>query len=87
VPPTDVADGFYDRLESLQGQRHTSYASGAFSFELLGDVVAYSKRLVYEQFPEAGITPIPFGIISCGFVAVGLMAYMINHFARLALAG
>ena len=50
VLPAAAADRFYDKLEALQGQRHTYYASSALSFECVGNSVAYAKRLVANNF-------------------------------------
>ncbi|MBK6948864.1 MAG: hypothetical protein IPH16_13160 [Haliscomenobacter sp.] len=48
--PEAVAGGFYDKLEALQGERHTFYASSALAFECVGNSVAYAKRLVLNHF-------------------------------------
>ncbi len=50
VLPEAVAGGFYDKLEALQGERHTFYASSALAFECVGNSVAYAKRLVLNYF-------------------------------------
>lgn len=51
VTPTQMADGFYDRLEALQGQRRTFLLGGALAFELVERAVAYSQAKVKQFFP------------------------------------
>ena len=51
VTVSDFADGFFDRLEGLQGQRHTYYCGGVMAFELVEPIVAYSQQLVARHFP------------------------------------
>ncbi len=51
---TDFRAGFYDQLESLQGFRHTFYASSLLAFETVGNTVAYSRGLVDRYFPPLG---------------------------------
>ena len=50
VSPQAVAEKYYDRLEALQGQRHTFYASSALAFECMGNSVAYARRLMLKHF-------------------------------------
>ena len=50
VEPTEVANGYYDKLEGLQGQNNCYYASSMLSFECVGNSSAYAKRLVDEKF-------------------------------------
>lgn len=50
VSPDIFATGFFDKLESLQGDNHTFYASSLLSFECVGNSVAYSKRMVEDHF-------------------------------------
>ncbi|WP_435356770.1 FAD-dependent oxidoreductase [Emticicia sp. SJ17W-69] len=45
-----LANGFYDKIEAIQGQNQTFYASSALSFENLGNCVAYTKRLITKNF-------------------------------------
>lgn len=40
----------YNGLESMQGKYLTYYASSALSFECMGNCVAYSKRLIHNNF-------------------------------------
>jgi hypothetical protein len=51
VSPADMAAGFYDQLEGLQGQKNTYFTGGVLAFELTETIVAYSKRLVADNFP------------------------------------
>ncbi len=46
-----VRDGFYDQLESLQGDNSTFYTGGTLAFETVVNVVEYSKALVERFFP------------------------------------
>jgi predicted NAD/FAD-binding protein len=50
VTPADMAAGFYDRLEALQGSRRTYYAGELLSFGTVENVVAYSGALVDRCF-------------------------------------
>src|SRR5690606_37319232 len=52
VPAEAMRDGFYDRLEALQGSQSTFYVGGLLDFELVERIVRYSKKLVSEQFPS-----------------------------------
>ncbi len=45
-----IADGFYDRLEAMQGERGTYYCGGLLAFELVEQVVRYSRHLVDAHF-------------------------------------
>jgi hypothetical protein len=45
-----IADGFYDRLEAMQGERGTYYCGGLLAFELVEQVVRYSRHLVDSHF-------------------------------------
>lgn len=47
----DIRDGFYEKLEAMQGSRRCYYAGGIMDFELVENVVAYSKHLVRTYFP------------------------------------
>ena len=50
VSPEELASGFYDKLEALQGKRHTYYTGASLSFETVENVVRYSKALVEKEF-------------------------------------
>ncbi|MCU0445475.1 MAG: FAD-dependent oxidoreductase [Microscillaceae bacterium] len=50
VSPDEYTQGFYNRLEELQGQKNTYYASSLFSFEVVGHTVAYSKKIIETYF-------------------------------------
>ena len=50
VASTAIAGGFYDQLESQQGNNQTYYASSLLSFECVGNCVAYTKRLINNSF-------------------------------------
>lgn len=45
-------DGFYPRLDRLQGQRGTYYVGGLFNFETLETTAKYSRWLVHRAFGE-----------------------------------
>lgn len=45
-----MQDGFYDRLEAMQGQHKTFYVGGLMNFELVETIVEYSKALVKRYF-------------------------------------
>jgi predicted NAD/FAD-binding protein len=53
VASADMAAGFYDRLEALQGARRTFYAGELLSFGTVENVVAYSQALVDRCFDPA----------------------------------
>ena len=46
------ANGFYDKLETLQGQNNTFYVGGLMNFELVETITNYSKHLVKKHFPK-----------------------------------
>ncbi len=46
VVKRDMDEGFYERLEALQGQRNTYYAGEIFAFSAVETVVAYANQLV-----------------------------------------
>ena len=54
VTTESIRNGFYDRLEALQGQNRTYYAGGLLDFELVERIIRYSKKLVNEEFPSTG---------------------------------
>jgi len=45
-----LRNGFYDKLDRLQGRNNTFYTGGLLNFELVENVMAYSKRLVERFF-------------------------------------
>ena len=45
-----MRDGYYERLEALQGQRDTYYVGAIMNFELVESCIAYSKHLVRRHF-------------------------------------
>lgn len=62
VKLADVKDGYFERLEALQGQRRTYYCGSLLSFELIECVIAYSRDLIARSFAQigdgAGLTPV-----------------------------
>lgn len=50
VGEADLLDGFYERLDALQGANRTWYAGGLFNFEIVEPVVAWSRHLVEQHF-------------------------------------
>jgi hypothetical protein len=56
VTADDMAGGYYDRLESLQGARRTYYLGGVMNFELVESVIQYSRFLVEKFFPRVDAT-------------------------------
>lgn len=50
VSPKDYADGWYDRLEALQGNKNTFYAGEILSFGDMEDTCASSKDIVTRFF-------------------------------------
>lgn len=50
VPSTAMSDGFYRRLESLQGVDRTYYVGGLLAFELVETIAEYSRHLVATHF-------------------------------------
>ncbi|HET9062748.1 MAG TPA: hypothetical protein VFO62_05615, partial [Candidatus Binatia bacterium] len=51
VKPQVMRDGWYARLEKLQGQNNTFYVGGATNFELIESIGMYTKHLVDKHFP------------------------------------
>lgn len=49
VSVEDIADGWYDRIESLQGTNRTYYNGGVMCFELIEPIVEYSQDLVRRR--------------------------------------
>ncbi len=50
VSPSAIADGFYDHLDSLQGQGDIYYLGGALGFETIEHTIAHSYWLVDRRF-------------------------------------
>jgi hypothetical protein len=50
VTVNDLRDGFYNRLEALQGQSNTFYCGSVAAFELVETVVEYSRLIVERHF-------------------------------------
>lgn len=50
VDVCDFRDGFYERLDALQGQLNTYYCGGIAAFELVETVVQYSREVVQSHF-------------------------------------
>ncbi|KAI5057660.1 hypothetical protein GOP47_0027675 [Adiantum capillus-veneris] len=53
VSTADMKAGFYDRLESLQGENNTVYLGGLPAFELTERVAAYSIESMAKHFGSA----------------------------------
>ncbi len=47
---SSLQHGLYHRLEDLQGQNNTYYTGGLLNFELVENVMAYSRHLVNKYF-------------------------------------
>ncbi|MEK6676968.1 MAG: FAD-dependent oxidoreductase [Planctomycetota bacterium] len=56
VSAEDMASGFYERLEALQGKQCTYYLGGVMNFELVESVIQYSRSLVERFFPMVDAT-------------------------------
>jgi protoporphyrinogen oxidase len=50
VSSTDLQSGFYENLESLQGQRHTYYIGELLNFSTVELTAAYAKSMVEKHF-------------------------------------
>jgi hypothetical protein len=50
VPAEEIKNGFYDKMESLQGQRNTYYTGEILSFPTVEDCSSYSRDLVKKHF-------------------------------------
>ena len=50
VSPEDMAAGWYDRLEALQGNKNTFYAGEIISFGDMEDTCAASKDIITRFF-------------------------------------
>jgi hypothetical protein len=57
VAPDDMAEGFYPRLEALQGVRRTFYTGEVMSFATMECCARYARSLVATRFPAAALTP------------------------------
>jgi acyl carrier protein len=53
VDLADVKEGYFDRLEALQGQCRTYYAGSLLSFELVECVIDHARDLVARHFMQA----------------------------------
>ncbi len=53
VTADDIAGGWYDRLEALQGHRRTWYCGGIMCFELIEPIVRYSQSLAGRMTGQA----------------------------------
>jgi predicted NAD/FAD-binding protein len=54
VQTDDIAGGYYQRLEGLQGLRRTYYCGELFAFAAVEHVVSYARALVHAHFPRVG---------------------------------
>lgn len=52
VTDTDIQEGFFERMEALQGKKNTYYVGSALAFEWVDAVFGYSKQLVNTKFPK-----------------------------------
>ena len=50
VSSDSYADGWYDKVEALQGENNTFFASEVMSFTNIEEVAKYSKDLVKKFF-------------------------------------
>ena len=50
VSPKDYADGWYDKLDAMQGKQNTWYAGEIISFGDMEDTCAASKDLIERFF-------------------------------------
>ena len=46
----DLKDGFYEKLEAIQGDHRTYYTGGLLNFELVENAAAYSDFIVGKFF-------------------------------------
>lgn len=51
VDTDSLNDGWYSKLEDLQGQQNTYYVGGATNLELIEPIALYAKHLVSRHFP------------------------------------
>ncbi|CAM6101924.1 unnamed protein product [Calypogeia fissa] len=54
VNSKDMADGFYDKLQDLQGRNSTYYVGGLLAFELTESNASFAQSLVHRCFGPAG---------------------------------
>ena len=52
VSPKDYANGWYDKLEAIQGKNKTCFAGEILSFGDMEDTCAASKDIVGRFFPD-----------------------------------
>ena len=52
VNSKDYADGWYDKVEAMQGKANTYYAGEVMSFGDMEETAEYSRDLVYRFFQE-----------------------------------
>ena len=52
VKAQDIRDGFFERVEQLQGRNRTYYAGAMMNFELVECSIAYSRQLVNRLVAE-----------------------------------
>ncbi|MCC6563350.1 FAD-dependent oxidoreductase [Candidatus Uhrbacteria bacterium] len=50
VNPEDMADGYFDKLEAMQGQHNTYYAGELLNFSTVAHTAGYAKKLVERFF-------------------------------------
>ncbi len=52
VTDKDIQEGFFERMEELQGKKNTYYVGSTLAFEWVDAVLGYSKKLVNTHFPK-----------------------------------
>lgn len=52
VTAENMKEGFYDKLENLQGYRNTYYSGGLMNFELVEQIIAYNRHLIGKYFSK-----------------------------------
>lgn len=50
VPVLAFKEGFYDKLEAMQGSKNTFFVGGLMAFELIEPILNYSENLVKKHF-------------------------------------
>jgi hypothetical protein len=50
VTPEEMANGYYNKLEALQGTQHTYYAGELLNFSTVDHSASYAKNLVERFF-------------------------------------
>lgn len=58
VSSADLAAGFQERLEALQGRQRTYYTGEIFSFSMVEAVVAHARKIVDRHFAPPGARPV-----------------------------